>query len=111
MNSRNKNRAIDKAFKVWGIATTLLGLILLAIFIGNIVVTGIERINWDFLTNLPSRRASKAGIYTAMLGSVWILVLTAIIAIPLGVASAIYLEEYSEKGRWSKILEINISNF
>jgi len=110
MNSRSKNKIIDKTFQFWGIATTMLGLILLAVFIGNIVITGIERIDWDFLTNLPSRRASKAGIYTAMLGSVWILVLTAIIAFPLGVASAIYLEEYSEKNRWSKILEINISN-
>lgn len=110
MSKRNYNNLKDKAFKYWGIACTAFGLILLAVFIGNIIIEGIARINWDFLTNLPSRRPSKAGIYTAMLGSVWILVLTTIIAFPLGVASAIYLEEYGKKSRLNNLLEINISN-
>lgn len=110
MNNAFKNRFRDKLFQIWGLAATLLGLILLAIFIGNIIVEGIARIDWDFLTSLPSRKPEKAGIYTAMLGSVWILGLTALIAFPLGVASAIYLEEYGKKDRLNKILEINISN-
>ena len=79
MNSIRKNRMMDQAFKFWGIACTLLGLVLLAIFIGSILVDGIQRIDWDFISNLPSRKADRAGIYTALMGSVWVLVLTTII--------------------------------
>lgn len=110
MNNTNRNRLKDKAFKIWALGATLFGLILLAIFIGNIIVEGIARIDWSFLTSLPSRKPEKAGIYTAMFGSIWILGLTALIAFPLGVATAIYLEEYTTKSRFSKFLEINISN-
>jgi len=106
----NNNRLKDKIFQYWGMTCTIMGLVLLAVFIGNIIVEGIGRIDWAFLTNLPSRRPGKAGIYTAMMGSVWILFLTASIAFPLGVASAIYLEEYGTKSRLNNILEINISN-
>ena len=110
MNNAQKNRLKDKIFQYWAIFATMFGLIMLTIFIGNIVVEGAQRIDWSFLTSLPSRKASKAGIYAAMLGSVWILGLTALISFPLGVASAIYLEEYSEKNRFNTLLEINISN-
>ena len=110
MNNIKKNRLKDQAFKVWGIACTLLGLVLLAIFIGSILIDGIQRIDWSFITDLPSRSAERAGIYTALTGSVWILVLTTIIALPLGIGAAIYLEEYAKKGKLSSILEVNISN-
>ena len=110
MNSIQKNRMMDQAFKFWGIACTLLGLVLLAIFIGSILVDGLQRIDWDFITNLPSRIAERSGIYTALMGSVWVLVLTTIIALPVGIAAAIYLEEYSKKNKFSSILEVNISN-
>ena len=83
---------------------------MLAIFLINIIVDGIGRIDWAFITNLPSRKAENAGIYTALMGTVWILVLTAIIAIPIGVAAGIYLEEYGKKSRLANILEINITN-
>lgn len=110
MNNIKKNRLLDKAFKIWGIFCTFLGLILLCIFIGSIIVDGVQRIDWDFITSLPSRKADRAGIYTALMGSVWILVLTTIIALPLGIAAAIYLEEYAKKDKFSSLLEVNISN-
>ena len=110
MNNIRKNRLKDQAFKVWGIACTLLGLILLMLFLGNIFMDGIQRINWSFLINLPSRSPEKAGIYTALMGSIWILSLTTMIALPIGIAAAIYLEEYAKKNRLSSILEVNISN-
>lgn len=110
MNNIKKNRLLDQAFKYWGIACTFLGLILLAIFIGSILIDGIQRIDWEFITNLPSRKAERAGIYTALMGSVWILVLTTIIALPVGIAAAIYLEEYAKQTKLSTLLEINISN-
>src|SRR5690606_30508563 len=110
MNNIKKNRLKDQAFKVWGIACTLLGLVLLAIFIGSILIHGLQRIDWSFITDLPSQSTERAGIYTALTASVWILVLSTIIALPLGIAAAIYLEEYAKKGKLSSILEINISN-
>lgn len=110
MNSIKKLRLQDQIFKIWGIACTLLGIVLLIIFIGSVVKDGIARIDWEFITNLPSRKAEKAGIWTALMGSIWILSLTTIIALPIGIAAAIYLEEYAKKGRLSGILEINISN-
>ena len=110
MNNIRKNRWKDEAFKVWGIACTLIGLVLLVIFIGSVIVDGIQRIDWDFITSLPSRKAERAGIFTALMGSVWVLVLTTIIALPVGIAAAIYLEEYAKKSRLSSLLEVNISN-
>ncbi|MEG9328155.1 phosphate ABC transporter permease PstA [Salinimicrobium catena] len=110
MNRIKKNRLKDQIFKAWGIFCTLLGIVLLAIFIGSILVDGIQRIDWDFITSLPSRKAERAGIFTALMGSVWILGLTTIIALPVGIAAAIYLEEYANKSKLSSLLEINISN-
>ena len=91
MNNIQKNRLKDQLFKYWGIACTLIGLILLTVFIGDILIDGLRRIDWSFIINLPSRKAEKAGIYTALMGSIWILLLTTIIAFPLGVAAGIYL--------------------
>ena len=79
MNSIQKNRLKDQLFKFWGIACTLFGLIVLVFFIGNILIDGITRIDWSFITNLPSRKSEKAGIYTALMGSIWILFLTTIV--------------------------------
>lgn len=110
MNNIKNLRLQDQIFKIWGIACTLLGIVLLVIFIGSVVIDGIGRIDWEFITNLPSRKAEKAGIWTALMGSIWILVITTIIALPIGIAAAIYLEEYAQKNRLSSILEINISN-
>lgn len=110
MNNIRKNRLLDQAFKFWGIACTFIGLILLAIFIGSIFIDGLQRIDWSFITSLPSRKAERAGIYTALMGSVWILVFTTLIALPLGIAAAIYLEEYAKESKLASLLEVNISN-
>ena len=110
MNKILINRFRDKFFSVWGLLSTLVGLILLAIFIGDIVKVGIQRIDWDFITSLPSRRPERAGIFTAMMGSVWVLVITTLISFPIGVAAGVYLEEYAKQGRLSRILEVNITN-
>lgn len=110
MNSIQKNRLKDQIFKIWGIICTLIGLVLLSVFIGDILIDGIRRIDWAFIIDLPSRKPEKSGIFTALMGSIWILLLTALIAFPVGVAAAVYLEEYSKKNRLSALLEINISN-
>ncbi len=110
MNNSQINQIKDKAFQYFGIFCTLIGIVLLVIFIGSILIDGLGRIDWNFLTSLPSRKAEKAGILTAWSGSLWIFGLTAIFAIPLGVSAGVYLEEYGKKNWFSNLLEINISN-
>lgn len=110
MSSIRTNRIIDLIFKYIGIVCTFSGMILLAIFLGDILIEGLTRIDWDFLTNLPSRRAERAGILTAWTGTAWILGLTAIIAIPLGVCAGIYLQEYGTRNRLAHFIELNIAN-
>lgn len=104
------NRRKDKIFSVVGLFSTLFGMIILLFFIGDILTDGFSRLSWDFITGLPSRLPQRAGIFTAMMGSLWILVLTAVISFPLGVGAGVYLEKYVKEGWLSKILEINISN-
>jgi phosphate transport system permease protein len=104
------NRLKDSIFKYVGISATCFGIVILLIFLVNIVIDGLTRIDWDFMTNLPSRRAAKAGILTAWTGTAWILGLTAIIAIPIGVAAGIYLQEYGRKNRLASFIELNIAN-
>jgi len=103
-------RLKDRAFQVWGIVATLIGIVLLAIFIGDIFMDGIQRLSLDFLRSLPSRFPEESGIKTAMMGSVWIMLLTALISFPLGTAAGIYLEEYARKNKFTSFLEMNISN-
>jgi phosphate transport system permease protein len=110
MNRVKINRLKDKLFLTAGVFSTFIGLVLLTIFIGNILIEGLPRLSWKFLINLPSRLPEKAGIYTALMGSIWVLFLTAIIAFPIGIAAGVYLEEYAKKGWLSKVFEVNISN-
>ncbi|MBK9151663.1 MAG: phosphate ABC transporter permease PstA [Saprospiraceae bacterium] len=110
MSRMRRHKLTDSLFRYFGIFCTFFGLVVLTIFIGKIVLMGIDRIDWNFLTGLPSRKAEKAGIYTAWVGSVWIVVLTSLIALPVGISAGVYLEEYSKKNRWSSLLEINIAN-
>jgi phosphate transport system permease protein len=110
MNRIRLNRYKDRGFRIVGIVSTFIGLILLIIFMADIFIDGLPRISWKFITGLPSRMPERAGIFTAMMGSVWVLFITTLIAFPIGVSAGIYLEEYARQGRLSRLLEINISN-
>ncbi|MBA3296974.1 MAG: phosphate ABC transporter permease PstA [Acidobacteria bacterium] len=100
----------DRLLSVFGLLVTLLALVALAALIVDVARDGIGRLSWAFLTSYPSRRPEEAGILAALAGSLFVIGLTAVIAIPLGVSAAIYLEEYGGKGRISRLIEINISN-
>jgi phosphate transport system permease protein len=110
MSNRTWNRFLDNAFQYVGLFFTLGALLILAIFLIDIFGEGWRRISWDFLTSLPSRKAERAGILTAWTGTAWILGLTSLIAIPIGVSAGIYLEEYGKKNKFAHILEVNIAN-
>lgn len=111
MTSHQKNKLIDNGFKYFGAVLTIFVLIILAVFIYDIAVEGVTRIDWKFLSGKPSTiSAKRAGIWPAMGGTLWIFFLTAIISIPTGIAAGIYFEEYMKKGRLSNVLELNLSN-
>ena len=103
-------RAGDWLFASFGILVTVLALLALGALVYDIVHDGLGRLSWQFLTSYPSRRAGEAGIYPALAGSLFVITLTALIAVPLGVAAAIYLEEYGGRGRVARLIEINIAN-
>jgi phosphate transport system permease protein len=83
--------------------------VLLAL-LGTIAWDGAGRLSWEFFTEFPSRKAERAGILAAWTGSVWLLFLTVLFALPLGVGAAVYLEEYANKGTFTKWVELSIAN-
>jgi phosphate transport system permease protein len=100
----------DRLLGIFGLLVMMLALASLSVLIYDVLHDGVGRLSWEFLTSEPSRRAEAAGIYTAIIGSVYVIGLTALIAVPLGVGAAIHLEEYGGRGRVSRIIEINIAN-
>lgn len=100
----------DSIFWIVGLFSLLFALVTLLSLILDMAMTGWPRITTDFFTSFPSRFPEKAGILSAWVGSLCIVLVTASVSIPLGVASGIYLEEYAKKNAWTKIIEINILN-
>jgi phosphate transport system permease protein len=76
----------------------------------DVVVRGAGSVDLQFLSSAPSRIPAKAGILPALVGTLWVTILVAIITFPIGVAAAIYLEEYAGRGRWARLMKLNISN-
>ncbi len=103
-------RAGDGLFASFGVLVTLIALVALGALVYDVAHDGLGRLSWQFLTSYPSRRAEDAGILPALVGSLFVIALTAAIAVPLGVSAAIHLEEYGGRGRISRLIEINIAN-
>jgi phosphate transport system permease protein len=99
-----------KIFAGFCIFATLLGLLVLAVLVFNVVKDGSSRLNWDLFQLYPSRRASESGYKAAILGSIAMLSYVLLLVIPLGVCSAIYLEEYAKKNWFTELIELNIYN-
>lgn len=100
----------DLIFNVLGIACTLVGIVTLVALLADLAVNGLGRIDWQFLTSFPSRKAANAGVLSAWVGSLLMMVVTITLAVPLGVAAGVYLEEYARKNWLTTIIEINIAN-
>lgn len=111
MNATARRRLLDLLFQGLAMLILFLALGALGALIADVWSDGASRLSWDFLTGFPSRRAADAGIWHALAGSMFVIAVTAAIAVPIGVASAIYLEEYGRtRSLWSRIIEINITN-
>ncbi len=104
------NKIQNQIFRYLGVAATCFGLIVLAVLVWDVVSDGWQRLSWDFFTSYPSRKAHQAGIFSAWAGTIWIMITTALISIPIGICSGIYLEEYASKNRLTDFIEINIAN-
>ena len=102
----------DKIFRYIFLSCVVFCLVFLIILLVGILAKGISRLTPGFLTSFPSLvRKSKSGIAPAIVGSLWLLVLVAVITVPVGIGAAIYLEEYADKkSKFFNFLEINISN-
>ena len=105
-----RRRILDLCFQALALAILCAALAALGALIADVWGDGASRLSFDFLTGFPSRRAADAGIWHALTGSVFIILLTGALAVPIGVATAIYLQEYARRGLFSKIIEINITN-
>jgi phosphate transport system permease protein len=90
--------------------SVVLPLLMLGVLLADVFIDGAGRLTWEFIKGLPSRRASAAGIWPALIGSFYLIGLTALIAVPVGVAAAIYLEEYGRRSKVAGFIEINIAN-
>ena len=110
MNARLRSRLSDLVLHGLGLGATLLGLLVLAVLLADILRDGLGRLSWDFLSGLPSRHAENAGIFPALAGTVWVIAVTTVLAVPIGIGAAIYLEEYGDRGWWARLIEINIAN-
>jgi phosphate transport system permease protein len=103
-------RSRDVLFHVLFFGSVALGVVGLATLLIDILIDGLPWLDWDFVTNYPSRRAAQSGIKAALMGTVWVVGLTAVFCVPLGIATAIYLEEFARDTLFSRIIQVNIAN-
>jgi len=89
---------------------TAFAVVVLVVLLLSVFTDALPWLRPELLTNMPSRKPEKAGLYPALVGSLWVIAFTALFAFPVGVMAAIYLEEYAPRNRWSKVLETNIAN-
>jgi phosphate transport system permease protein len=100
----------DKVFVIAGLLCMMVGVLTLALLLAGLIQDGASRLNGQFFTHFPSRRAAQAGILSAMVGSSLVMLVTALAAIPLGIAAGVYLEEYARRNWVTEIIEINVTN-
>src|SRR4030066_2375825 len=110
MNRKIRNKRMDTFFRIFGVFCTFAGLILLCVLLTDILIDGFGRLNKNFFTNFPSRKPQEAGILSAWVGTIWLMAVTAISALPVGIGAGVYLEEYARKNRLTNFIELNIAN-
>jgi phosphate transport system permease protein len=108
--SIQKRKLWDKVFVVIAFISLFFGFAILVGLMIQLFIQGAPRLNWAFLTSPPSPKPQEAGILVAAVGTATVMLVTLVLAIPIGIASGIYLQEYAKKGWLSDIIEINVSN-
>jgi phosphate transport system permease protein len=105
-----RHKLNDYIFSLIGLLALTLALITLMTLFIDLVVDGYQRFNPQFFSDFPSRRAAHAGLLSAWVGSALVMLVTFIVAVPMGVAAGLYLEEYAPKNWFSDLIEINVTN-
>jgi phosphate transport system permease protein len=109
--ARGSERLSGKLFELLLLGSLAFGVLVLAVLLYDTVTTGSSRFNLDLIRNMPSGRPLRAGIQSSMMGTIWVIVTVGVIAVPLGIATAVYLEEYADPKRWyNRAIELNIQN-
>lgn len=106
----SKRKSRNKVWEVVFFICTLVGMFFLAALLWGVFKDGISRLNLDFLKNLPSRSAAKSGIKSALVGTLYIMLITSAVSFPLGIGSAIYLHEYAPDNKFTRFIKLNIGN-
>jgi phosphate transport system permease protein len=110
MSTISRRKVVERCFFALCASAIIIPLGMLFLLLWDVGRDALPRLDWQFLTSFPSRKAEQAGILPAVVGSLYLILLTTVIALPLGVGAAVYLEEYAKKGRLSSLIEINIAN-
>lgn len=105
-----KHKRWDLIFAFIGFLALMVGVLTFVALFAGMAIDGAHRLSWDFFANFPSRRADSAGILSAWVGTTLVMLLTALAAIPVGVAAAVYLEEYAPRNWMTDLIEINVTN-
>jgi len=101
---------MESLFTILGVFCTYAGIAVLCIMLIDIIIDAYPRFSKNFFLNFPSRKPEEAGILSAWVGTIWLMIVTTVFALPTGIAAAIYLEEYAKKNRLTNFIELNIAN-
>jgi len=100
----------DRIFVVGFVLAVVVGILGLAALLFDVLIDGLPFLNINFLSSYASRKAENSGILAPLAGTIWIVGMTALLTIPIGVGTAIYLEEFASKNRFNRLIELNIAN-
>lgn len=97
-------------FSILFLTATLVGTLVLFVLIVDVLIKSAGWLDWQFITSYPSRHPEESGIFSALFGTLWIMGLTALLSFPVGIGTAIYLEEYASDSRLKRLIQLNINN-
>ena len=103
-------QALSRASRYVLLFASLIGVAILAYLTYDTLDKGWSRLSWDFLTNYPSRRAEDAGLRSSIIGSLWVVITTIILAIPVAIGTAIWIEEFAPRNRFTRLVNLNLAN-
>jgi phosphate transport system permease protein len=107
----SKDRIKSGLFKAVLLFSLAIGFVTLTLLLVDVARDGLGHLSWDFVTSFPSSLPSRAGIESPIVGTIYLMIIVAVVTIPVGVGAAIYLEEYADKERWyNRVIEVNIQN-
>ena len=107
---QSARRMFDRAFLFTCLGITTVAVLALGVLLASILIEGLPGLSWSFLTEYASRDPGKAGIKAPLWGSIWVATICAVVALPIGIATAVYLEEFAAKHRFTAFVRLNISN-